>query len=33
MSPELFDQHGFRCAQVPSPSFPKFVLLSSTHSE
>src|SRR5262249_17824629 len=33
MSPELFDQHSFRCAQVPSPSFPKFVLLSSTHSE
>src|SRR5215470_7514584 len=33
MSPELFDQHSFRCAQVPSPSFPKFVLLSSTHPE
>ncbi len=33
MSPELFDQHSFRCAQVPSPSFPEFVLLSSTHSE
>ena len=32
MSPELFDQHGFRCAQVPSPSSPEFVLLSSTHS-
>ena len=33
MSPELFDQHSFRCAQVPSPSYPEFVLLSSTHSE
>ena len=33
MSPELFDQHGFRCAQVPSPSSPEFVLLSSTYSE
>ncbi len=33
MSPELFDQHSFRCAQVPSPSFPEFVLLSSTYSE
>ena len=33
MSPELFDQHGFRCAQVPSPSSPEFILLSSTHSE
>ena len=31
MSPELFDQHGFRCAQVPSPSSPEFILLSSTH--
>jgi hypothetical protein len=30
MSPELFDQHSFRCAQVPSPSSPEFVLLSST---
>jgi hypothetical protein len=33
MSPELFDQHGFRCAQVPSPSSPEFFFLSSTHSE
>jgi hypothetical protein len=33
MSPELFDQHGFRCAQVPSPSSPEFFFLSSTHPE